>query len=593
MRFKDLLFLLCAIIAFGFSTREKGNTIYSKYPDTQSTVSHEEAEKWATETLSTLSIGQKVSQMICEQIRGEYIAEDNPKFQYWVRLIRDYGIGGFVLYGGTPHDTAHLLNRLQREAQIPLLISADFESGPGQQIQGATEFPANMALSAIGSEELAYQVGKIGALEGRAIGIHLTYSPVVDIQTKPENPVLSVRSFGSNLNLLGRMAGAYIKGYQENGMLATAKHYPGRGDVELIPGTKFTVNKKSASKVEAEDFFAFKKAIEAGVTFIMSEHIAVPSVTEGSDLPASVEKKIATYWLREKLGFNGVLTTDDMWYEKVTKRFGAVKACIMAIQAGHDVILKPENVADTIEGLVKAVKMGEISERRIEQSVKRILYWKARLNLHRNRFVDIGQISSVVGIKNHQDLVHKIAESSLTLLKNDGFFPSDASKIGKILHISIQKKENDQAPFIVSSKLKEEFLLIGDFHLEPNIDFKVYEEALQTVKKADTVVISIFNQRTVYKDNGPLKEKYLKFISEVIKIKPHSTIVMSYGNPYLAESLKKATAFVTGYGEGGFYGNQIVYADAFIKLLKGELSPRGKLPIKVSETFPLGTGRTY
>ncbi|MCG2816548.1 MAG: hypothetical protein L6425_11515, partial [Candidatus Aminicenantes bacterium] len=284
------------------------------------TASHEEAEAWALKTLNNLTLERKIGQMICEQMRGDYTAEDSPEFLYLTGLIRDYGIGGFVLYGGTPHNIASLLNRLQKESDIPLLISSDFEGGPGQQIQGATEFPANMALSAIGSEDIAYHLGKAGAREGRAVGIHLTYSPVVDIQTQPNNPVLSTRSFGRNIDLLGKMAGSYIKGYQENGMLATAKHYPGRGDVELIPGTEFTVNNKPADRVEEEDFLAFKKAIEAGVTYVMSEHIAIPSVTDGSDLPASVEKKLATYWLREKLGFKGILTTDDMWYKKVTDR---------------------------------------------------------------------------------------------------------------------------------------------------------------------------------------------------------------------------------------------------------------------------------
>ena len=158
--------------------------------------------------------------------------------------------------------------------------------------------------------------------------------------------------------------------------------------MELIPGTEFTVNNKPADRVEEEDFLAFKKAIDAGVTYIMSEHIAIPSVTDGSDLPASVEKKLATYWLREKLGFKGILTTDDMWYKKVTDRFGPVQACVMAVKAGHDAVLKPADVGDAIEGLVTAVNSGEIPLEQIDASVQKILYWKARLNLHRNRFVD-------------------------------------------------------------------------------------------------------------------------------------------------------------------------------------------------------------
>ena len=555
------------------------------------TAAHEEADAWALQTLNHLTLEKKIAQMICEQMRGDYAADDSPEYSYLVKLVREYGIGGFVLYGGTPHDVASLLNRLQKESEIPLLISSDFEGGPGQQIQGATEFPANMALSAIGSEDIAYQLGKAGAREGRAVGIHLTYSPVVDVQTQPDNPVLSVRSFGRNIDLLGEMAGAYIKGYQENGMLATAKHYPGRGDVRLIEGTDFTVNDKPAGRVEQEDFLAFKKAIEAGVTYVMSEHIAIPSVTDGSDLPASVEKKLATYWLREKLGFKGILTTDDMWYKKVTDRFGPVQACVMAVKAGHDAVLKPADVGATIEGLVNAVESGEISLEQIDTSVKKILYWKARLNLHQNRFVDERGIPAAVGILEHKALAHKIADSSLTLLKNDGLFPVDFGKVKKIVHISFQKKDVDNAPAVVAGKLVSAFPGLTTHYIRPYSADEVFDRTLQSVKEADLIIVSLFYQRLVYKDNGPLPQKERAFLTKMMRAIP--TVIMSYGNPYHIQTLDGAAAFAVGYGEGGFYGNQTIYADSFIKLLKGEISPQGRLPIYISDKYPFGFGITY
>lgn len=545
------------------------------------TASHEEADRWATDTLAGLSLEKKIAQMICEQMRGEYRAEDDELFQYWAELVRDHGIGAFVVYGGTPQETAHLLNRLQGMSEIPLLMTADFEGGPGQQFAGASEFPANMAFSAIGSEDLMYEAGKAGALEGRAIGIHVTYSPVVDVQTLPQNPVLSVRSFGKDLDLLGRMAGSYIRGYQENGMLATAKHFPGRGDVELIPGTEYTINKKPAEQVEKEDFLAFKNAIDAGVTYVMTEHISIPSVTDGSDLPASVEKKLATDWLRDRLGFEGILTSDDIWYAKVVDRFGAEKVGVMAIQAGHDALLKPANAIKMIQTIVEAVRAGEIPEEQIDQSVRRILYWKARLNLHRNRFVDTKRIAEIVGSKKHRDLVQTVAERSLTLLDNDGFFPTTQDKLGNLVHISIQKRAQDPVPVTVTRKLTDAFDVEETLYIRPHTSTDLYRQALAAAKKADTVVVSLFHQRTVYQDNGPLGEKDLALLRDIMKAQPR-TVVMSYGNPFLVESLRDAAAFVVGYGEGGFYGNQVVYADAFIRLLKGEIEAEGKLPVDIS-----------
>jgi len=585
-----VLFLVTGFVFFACSSNpDKGQ----QSTDVVLSAPHEEAERWAADVLRSLTLEKKVGQMVCEQMRGEYTAEDDPKFASLLRLIKEFGVGGFVVYGGTPHDTARLLNRLQAESELPLLISADFEGGPGQQIAGATEFPANMALSAIGSEDLAYQVGRIGATEGRAIGIHLTYSPVVDIQTRPENPVLGVRSFGADLELLGRMASAYIRGYQENGMLATAKHYPGRGDVELIEGTEFTINKKTVDRVEAEDLAAFKRAIDAGVAFIMSEHIAVPSLTGGSDLPASVEKGLASEWLRQKLGFKGVLTTDDMWYEKMTRRFGAVRSCVMAIEAGHDVILKPADTVAAIEGIVKAVQSGEISEERIDQSVARILYWKARLNLHRRRLVDENRISRLVGTEEHKRIAQDVADRSLTLLKNETFFPIGARSLGKIVHLSLQKREGDAAPAAVAAKLKAAFPETLSFFLRPYTSDDYYAEALDAAAAADTVLISLFVPRTVYKDNGILSDKDMAFFEKILARKSASTVVMSYGNPYHADRFTRAAAFLVGYGEGGFYGNQLIFADSLIKLLRGEISPGGRLPVRISDRFPLGSGLVY
>jgi beta-N-acetylhexosaminidase len=552
--------------------------------------SHEEAERWAHATLKTLSLEQKVGQMICEQIRGEYIADGSPQLDYWLRLVRQYGVGGFVVYGGTPHDTARLLNRLQRESKLPLLISADFEGGPGQQIAGAAEFPPNMALAAIGSDTLAYQVAKAGALEGRAIGIHLTYSPVVDIQTQPNNPVLSGRSFGSDVERLGRLAAAYIRGYQENGMLATAKHYPGRGDVELIPGTEFTINRKPADQIEREDLRAFKYAIDAGVAFVMSEHIAVPSLTNGSDLPASVDRTLAAEWLRGRLDFKGVLTSDDLWYAKMTDRFGADRVGVLAIRAGHDVLLKPADAVKMIGAVVAAVRSGEIREAQIDDSVRRLLYWKARLNLHRNRLVDESAIDSVVGTAEHIALVRTVAERSLTMLINDGFFPGNHAGANNVVHVILQKQDHDPGAVTVAAKIRDAFPGSRTFVFRQTTGPALYDEALHCASTASVVIVSVFNPRNVYRDNGPLREADLSFIGDIARIRPKGTVVMLYGNPYVSEQVRFASAVVVGYGEGGFFGNQVAYADAFIRLLKGEIGTEGHLPVRVSDAFPAGAG---
>ncbi len=197
------------------------------------------------------------------------------------------------------------------------------------------------------------------------MGVHLTYTPVCDIAWDPDNPAESVRSFGGDLDLLGRMVRAYVRGYHENGMLTSAKHFPGRGDVANMPQNPgWAWIDKPAAEVESQEFRAFKLGIDAGVDFVMTEHIAVPSVADGSDLPASVERKLVTGWLKGKLGFQGVVTSDDLWYDHVAARFGAEEVAVRAFEAGHDVILKPKDPVATIAALAAAVRSGRIPESR-------------------------------------------------------------------------------------------------------------------------------------------------------------------------------------------------------------------------------------
>lgn len=552
---------------------------------------HDSSADWAKTTLTGLTLEKKVAQLICTDISGNYVPEDDPRFESWIRLAGQYGIGGFVLYGGTPYNVAHLLNRLQKEAVIPLLISADFEGGPGQQITGASEFPANMAFAAAQNETLMHSAAKIMAEEGRALGIHLTYTPVTDISISPDNPQESVRSFGGDIDLNGRLLKAYVKGYHENGMLTTAKHFPGRGNMKAFPGFPgFNFLNASADEIENSEFKAFQYAVDAGVDFIMTEHIAVPSVTGGSGLPASVEPKLVKGIIREKLGFSGIITTDDLWYEHVTARFGTEEVAVMALEAGHDIVLKPKDPVAAIKAITEAVKSGRISEKQIDNSVMKILTCKARLGLHKNREVDPEQIGKVVGTVAHQQIIQKVADSSVTLLRNDGILPLKTWNPLKTVHITIQKEGDQPAVKELVRKMEAAFKGITNYSLKPDLGELYYQKVRSAAGQADLVILSFFVQRDRFGDPAPLREDDVQLIRFIIDLKPHRVIAMSYGNPHIIKKLVAVPAFLTGYGEGGWYGNQQVYFDSFIRILKGELNPTGKLPLLINEDYPTGFG---
>ena len=551
---------------------------------------------WVQKTLAGLTLEKKIAQIITVDAVGGYITDDDPRLDRWLSLARDHGVGMFVFYGGTPRDVARLLNRLQKAADIPLLVSADFEGGPGQQVTGASEYPANMAFAAAGSDDLMYRAAAAAAVEGRAMGVHLTYTPVCDIAWRPDNPAESVRSFGGDLELLGRMVRAYVRGYHENGMLTSAKHFPGRGDVENMPQNPgWAWINKPAADVEAEEFRAFKQGIDAGVDFVMTEHIAVPSVTGGSELPASVEKKLVTGWLKGRLGFTGVVTSDDLWYDNVIARFGAEEVAVKAFEAGHDVILKPKDPVKAIAALADAVRSGRIPKSRVDEAVSKVLTLKARLGLYKARFVDEARVGEFVGTAAHQAIVQEAADRSLTMLKNDGVLPLSAAGAGagaarKIVNINVQKVDGDPMPAALAAKLAAAFPGTRSFALRPDMDAAYYETVWKAVGESDVVVLSLFVARNRMGDAAPFRDGDLAFLRRVIAAKPKAVVAMAYGNPQLVRKIPDVPAFLVGYGERGWFGNQGVYFDSFIKALKGELKPSGRLPVHVSMQYPIGAG---
>lgn len=538
-------------------------------------------EAWVDQTIAGLSLEKKVAQLVCTEISGNYIAEDDPKLQSWIALARDHGIGGFVVYGGTPHSMAILLNRLQREADIPILISTDFEGGPGQQVGGASEFPANMAFAATGDEDLMYRAAKIMAEEGRAMGIHLSYTPVADISLSPNNPQESGRSFGGNIPLLGKMIAAYVRGYHEMGMLTTAKHFPGRGDMKGGPVyPSFTKIDKDSMAIDSLEFRAFRLAVDAGVDFMMTEHIAVPGVT-GNDMTASVEPKLARDVVRGKLGFKGILTSDDLWYDHVIERFGKEDVAVKAMLAGHDIVLKPKDPVATITAIAAAVREGRLPEAHVDQALRKLLLYKARLGLHENRFVRVDSVTSHVGTVQHRQVIQEVADRSLTMLINNGGLPVKQFNPAKSVHILIQKDEEYPNGRVLLKEMAAAFPGLKQFTLRPQQSDVWRNEVRQAAVSADKVIISFMVQRDRHGDPAPLRKDDISLLQEIILKKPGNVVAMSFGNPHLSRHLKGIGVLVVGYGEGGFYGNQIAYINTWIRFLKGEVEAIGRLPVRL------------
>src|SRR6266487_2474510 len=300
--------------------------------------------------LASLSTRQKVSQLVVPWLAGSYAAFDDSAFQVAARWVDSLQIGGIIISVGSPFDIAAKLNALQRRSHLPLLISADLEWGAARRVVGATAFPYIMAAGATGNERDAYTIGRVAALEGRAVGIHVNFAPDADVNNNPLNPIINIRSFGENPQAVARLVRAYVRGLQDNGMLATLKHFPGHGDTDA------------------------------------DSHIAFPAFT--GDAPATLSAAVLTGLLRDSLKFKGLVVTDALQMGAIVAKYGAGEAAVRAFEAGSDLLLMPADPDSAIASMLAALQSGRISPARLDASVRRVLEIKRGLGLFERRTVD-------------------------------------------------------------------------------------------------------------------------------------------------------------------------------------------------------------
>ncbi|HEY2806012.1 MAG TPA: glycoside hydrolase family 3 protein, partial [Gemmatimonadales bacterium] len=410
----------------------------------------------AIPALATMTLREKAGQLVMPWFSGEYWSADADPMVAALRLVREEGVGGFVVgLGGSAYDLAAKFNALQRASKLPLFIAADLESGPASRIRMATAFPGNMALGASGREQDAYDTGAIIAMEGRAAGINFVFAPVVDVNNNPANPIINTRSYGEDAARVGDLGAAFIHGLREHGMLATAKHFPGHGDTGTDSHLALPVIMAGRARLDSVELVPFRIATRAGVDAVMSAHIAMPGITGGSDLPATLSPMVLDTLLRQDVGFGGLIVTDALNMGAIVNKYGAAQAAVLALKAGADILLMPTDPHAAIDAVVEAVERGEVSEARLDSSVERIVDAKARTGLFRQRLVDLDAIAGIVGIRAHQDLAQQIAQRSLVLVKDSlGIVPLVGERRRRALVISYGDETNETVGAVFAATLK-------------------------------------------------------------------------------------------------------------------------------------------
>jgi beta-N-acetylhexosaminidase len=489
---------------------------------------------------------------------------------------------------GDPFAAAVTINALQSASAVPLLTSADFEGGAAYILNGATRVPRAMAIGATRDPQLAFKAGQVGATEARAVGINIDFYPVVDVNNNPRNPVINIRSFGEDPALVSEMAVAYIKGIQSVGAFATAKHFPGHGDTNLDSHLGMPVIAHSREHLDAVELVPFRAAIAAGVDAVMSSHIMLPALDPTPGIPATLSRPILTGLLRGELKFNGLIFTDSMSMDAISKAFTADKAAAMAVKAGVDCVLHSPDDDLAFKGIKAAVQSGEISEAQLNASVERILKAKARLGLNVTRTVDVAAIPSQFGGRARAQVAQEINDRALTLLKDDrNQVPLTAGRDAHVLYLSVLDyaagwRESVPSRALIP-ELKQRWPNLTSVEITDRTTASEYELIRALARRADVVIAGVFVRVASYSGRMDLSAPQAALLESFVALnKPYVAVL--FGNPYVASAVSKLPAVLLGYEFSDFTER------AAARGMAGEIRIGGKLPVALPGLFPIGHG---
>ncbi|MGE5126252.1 MAG: glycoside hydrolase family 3 protein [Betaproteobacteria bacterium] len=568
--------------------------------------------RWVRRTLQRMSLEEKAAQLVLPGLNGVFTPTDGVVFEKLERLAREGRVGGFHVFGGNealppvllnpvygssgsrvtkadPLAVAVLLDRLQKAAPLPLLFTADFEGGAGYIVEGATRLPRAMAIAATRDEALAEKAGRLAAEEGRALGVHVDFYPVVDVNNNPRNPIINVRSFGEDQALVSRMAVAYMRGVQAGGMLSTAKHFPGHGDTTTDTHLDLAVIDRPRSHLDEVELPPFRAVIAAGIDAVMSSHIRLPALDPTEGRPATLSRPILTGLLRRELGFDGLVFTDSMSMHAISRRFAPEQAAALAVEAGADVVLDPPDPDAAIRGIRDAAASGAIARDQLDRSVERILQAKARLGLDRARGVDVAALPARLGGRARAALADEIAGRALTLVKDERrLVPLVARPGAHVLVLSLIDYASgwrEGAPgraFI--PELRRRFPDTTAVEVSDQTSTAELDLVRALALRHDLVVAATYVRVASYSgrmDLSPAQQALLEGLA-ADPARPLVTVV--FGNPYVAALAAKLPAMLLTYD----FGDAV--EAAAVRALCGEAPIGGKLPITIPGLFAFGHG---
>lgn len=540
------------------------------------------AAAWVDATLRGLTLEQKVGQLFIVDVpRGGLRGLLQERAD---ELVSDYHVGGFLVRRlMAPRDVFALTSRLQAASNVPLFFAADYERGVGRFSNALTELPANMALGAARDTLLAAAAGRLTALEARATGVNLLFAPVVDVNNNPENPIINIRSYGENPELVAAMASAFVRAAQRHGVLTTLKHFPGHGDTEVDSHARLGVVEGSRAAIDSVELRPYQRLMleREAPAAVMTAHLWVPAL-EDEPLPATFSRRILTDLLRDSLGFDGVVVTDDVKMGALQNSYDLAERVVRPLLAGADIVLTPDAVGAARDAVLAAVASGRLTEADVDRSVRRVLAAKARVGLHRRAAPSEGALDYLLAEPRGGVIAQQAANEAVTVLKTAPVLPLQAARETALVQLTNFEGSESIA---AAMDYLQEALAVDDasamrFETAPSPERR--RAVLERAAEADVVVLALYLRLQSGRGEAGLFPEQ-RALAEALVAQGTPVVLVTFGNPYAASAFQEAEAVVVAYDQA------LSSVHAVARVLEGTLTPRGRLPIAVAP-FPFGSG---
>jgi beta-N-acetylhexosaminidase len=547
------------------------------------------AQAW----LKRMTLREQVAQLLIIHFYGNAPGSRSKEWRDFLHLVRDTRVGGLILLNRTangvvqnaePYETAAFLNRMQRIARTPLIVGGDFERGASMRIAGTTKFPHLMAYGAAGDVNASRVEGQATAREARAMGFHWIFAPVADVNNNPENPIINIRSYGENPEAVAAHVKAYIEGAHSGSaphVLVTAKHFPGHGDTATDSHIGLARLDADRSRLDAVELVPFRAAIAAGVDAVMTAHMAVPAL-EPREIPATVSAAVLTGLLRQDLGFRGLIVTDAMDMQGLSKQFSPGEAAVRALEAGADILLIPPKPDEAVNAVVAAIQKGRLSRKRVEESVLRILTAKAQAGLFKKRLVDLEAIGDEIDSPEAAEAAQQVADHAVTLVRNTRSLLPLAQPERACYYVLFESRYSNAGRKLVE-ELRSRVRPTQIFSMEPNLPEAAVEQIAQAASQCSAAVVATFVAAAAYRGGIGLAGVYPKLMATLLG-GATPVALLSLGNPYLLRNYQDVAAYMTTFSTSPSSERSAV------KALFGEIPISGKMPISIPGLAAIGDG---